>query len=234
MSNPTHIDTGGGTYVGGDVQTARDFVGRDQFNISVHLQDVNDAAQVTRAIAAALSKSDLESESIRAEFLSLMEELRKTHSTIVKTISPLRRVQDNANTFASDFEAVYNDFRDFYDAYDFWEERTRCHKIRQIGERLEKHRSPITQTPEWVQLRRNLDGLYQGDTDLIDAYYRPFMTRFNDVMAKIHQHVVQQEIGEAITLKRVFLDELTPQYDGIKQMLGLMTNTIANIELSLG
>jgi len=234
MSNPTHIDTGGGTSIGGNVQTARDFVGRDQLNIVVHLQDVNDAAQVTRTIAAALSKGDLESESIRADFLSLIEELRKTHSTIVKAVSPLRRVKDDANTFAEDFGAVYNDFRDFYDAYDFWEERTHCHKIRQISQRLNKHHSPITQTPEWGQLQDNLAALSNADDDVIERYYRPFMARFNDVMVKINQHVNDLDIGQAITLKQVFLDELLTQYDGIKEMLRLMTDTIADIELALG
>src|SRR5438105_2657017 len=81
---------------------------------------------------------NLGSESNHADLLSLMEELRKTHSTIVKAISPLRRVPDDAATFARDFGAVYNDFRDLYDAKDFWEERTHCHKIRLILEKLEK------------------------------------------------------------------------------------------------
>jgi hypothetical protein len=233
MSDPTTIDTGGGASVGRDVQAARDFVGRDQLNISVHLKNVNDAAQVTRTIATALSKGDLESESIRADLLSLMEELRRTHSTIVKAISPLRRIKDDETTFENDFKATYNDFRDFYDAYDFWEERTHCHKISQILQRLEKHHTPITQTPEWDQLRRNLEALSDADGDLIERYYRPFMQRFNDVMVKINQHVNGREIGQAITLKQVFLDELTAQYDGIKDMLRVMTSVIANIEESL-
>jgi hypothetical protein len=69
--------------------------------------------------------------------------------------------------------------------------------------------------------------------DLIDAYYRPFMERLNDVMVEIHQDVDQQEIGKAIALKKAFLDALTPQYDSIKAKLRSMTDTIADIELSL-
>jgi hypothetical protein len=52
-------------------------------------------------------------------------------------------------------------------------------------------------------------------------------------MVQIHQHIDQQDIRQAMTLKRVFLDELAPQYDGIKAMLRSMTDTIADIELSL-
>lgn len=229
----THISTGGGAFIGGDVQAARDFVGRDQFNISVHLREVNDAAQITSTIAAALSRGDPESESIRADLLGLMEELRRTHSTLVKLVSPLRRLKDNAITFADEFETIYNDFRDFYDAYDFADERTRCHKIRQIGDRLERHSSKLTQTPEWGGLRMYLRSLYTSDMDIIDAYYRPFTERFNDVMVEIHEHVRRQEIGQAITLKQVFLDELTPQYDAIKVQLRAMTDTVARIEAAL-
>ena len=47
MPDGTNIDTGGGSYIGGDVSAARDFVGRDQISIAVHLRDVNDAAEAT-------------------------------------------------------------------------------------------------------------------------------------------------------------------------------------------
>ncbi len=233
MPDGTNIDTGGGSYVGGNVNAARDFVGRDQISIAVHLRDVNDAAEVTRTLAAQLSRGDLESESIRADFLRLMEELRRTHSTLVKAISPLRRIPDDEETFEEDFRAVYYDFRDFYDAYDFWEERTHCHKIAQIMWRLERHDSPITQTDEWGRLREKLQVLSEADLDVIERYYRPFMERFNEIMVEIDRLVGNGEIAQAITLKRVFLGELDSQYDGIKEMLRVMTATIAEIEQSL-
>src|SRR5271166_2482713 len=116
------IDTGGGAHIGGDVKAARDLIGRDQINIAIQLQDVSGAVQVVRSLAGQLTLGDLTSESIRADLLSLMEELRKTHATIVKAVSPLRRIPDDEATFANDFRAVYADFRDFYDAHDFWEE----------------------------------------------------------------------------------------------------------------
>jgi hypothetical protein len=50
---------------------ARDVIRRDQFNIAVHLQDVNGAAKAVRTLAAQLTQGDLESESIRADLLSL-------------------------------------------------------------------------------------------------------------------------------------------------------------------
>jgi hypothetical protein len=229
----TQINTGGGAYVGGDVQAARDFIGRDKFEIAIHLKDVDDAARVTRKIVADLSKGDPESESIRTTLLSLMEELRRTHSTLVKLVSPLRRLKDNPGTFGDEFEAVYNDFREFYDHYDFADEHTHCHRIRRIKVRLEKHNAPITQTPEWGQLQQDLLALYDADIDLIDAYYLPFAQRFNDVMIKIHGYVEHGEIEQAITLKRVFLDALTPEHDDIKAMLRYMTDAIAEIEDSL-
>ena len=58
MSNRTIIDTGGGASIGGDVQAARDFIGRDQFNILVSLKDVNDAAQALLLVQAR-QKNDL-------------------------------------------------------------------------------------------------------------------------------------------------------------------------------
>lgn len=233
MTNNNQIDTGGGTYIGGDVQAARDFIGRDQINMAVHLRGVNDAAEIVRLLHARLTQGDMESETIRTDLLRLMEELRRTHSTIVKAISPLRRIPDNEATFAKDFGAVYQDFRDFYDANDFWEARTHCHKVAQIYHRLGQHKAAITQSNEWAQLGQNLMSLTQMDWDVIKQHYEPFMRRFNDVMVEIDRLVRSGQVVQAITLKHVFLDELSSQYDGIKEMLSLMTTTIAEIETRL-
>lgn len=224
--------TQGGVNIDNSQVTARDIIGRD-LNIAIHLQNVNDAAGAARAIAMTLTKGDLESETIRAELLGLMEELRKTHSTLVKAISPLRRIRDDAQTFGQEFGEVYNDFRDFYDAYDFWQERTHCHKVSQIRARLEKHQDALTRTPQWMQLRNYLGKLSDADTDVIEYHYRPFMERFNRVMTEINARVNKGELAQAITLKQVFLDELTPQYDAIKNALRSMTETIGEIEQAL-
>jgi hypothetical protein len=233
MSNGNHIDTGGGAYVGGNVQAARDFIGRDQINIALQLRDVDGAAQIVRMLTGKLTQSDRESESIRADLLGLMEELRKTHSTIVKAMSPLRRIADDPATFAADFRAVYNDFRDFYDADDFWQARTRCHKVERIWKRLEQHSAVITQSSEWEQLRQNLIALGDADLSVIEQYYRPFMEGFNAVMIEINRLLRDKEVLHAITLKQVFLDGVASQYDGIKEMLKTMTATIGEIEGSL-
>jgi hypothetical protein len=232
MNNTNDVSTQGGVNIDGGNVTAGNIVGRD-FNIAIHLQDVNDAASAARTIAMTLSKGDLESETIRAELLGLIEELRKTHSTLVKAISPLRRVQNDPKTFENQFEVVYNDFRDFYDAYDFWEERTHCHKVRQIQHRLEKHQVAITQTPQWNQLRGYLNALSNADLDVIEYHYRPFMERFNQVMVEIDAHITKRELAQAIMLKQAFLTELTPQYDAIREVLRLMTETIGEIEVAL-
>lgn len=232
MGNANHVTAQGGVNIDDSHVFATNIVGRD-LNIAIHLQNVNDAASTTRAIAMALGKGDLESESIRAELLGLMEELRKTHSTLIKAISPLRRLQDDPKTFENDFRAVYNDFRDFYDAYDFWQERTHCHKVRQIQERLEKHQSPITRTPQWTALQTSLNALSNSDLDVIEYHYRPFMERFNRVMEEIDAQLKRGDPAQAITLKQVFLDQLAPQYEAIKHILRLMTDTIGEIETAL-
>lgn len=232
MGDANHTSTQGGVNIENSHVTAGNIIGRD-LNIAIHLQNVNDAASAARTIVMNLSKSDLESEAIRAELLGLMEELRKTHSTLVKAISPLRRLRDDPQIFQDEFPAIYNDFRDFYDAYDFWQERTHCHKVRQIRGRLEKHQVAIAQSPQWIQLQGYLAALSNADMDVIESHYRPFMEQFNQVMLEINERVKKGEVAQAITLKQVFLDALAPQYDAIKDVLRLMTDTIGEIEVAL-
>src|SRR5947209_14333970 len=80
-------------------------------------------------------RTDRENTSMAVDLMDLLSELSKTHAMIVKLVSPLRRISDNLQTFANDFTAVYNDFRDIYDAYDFVHEHMRCGKIGQIHSR---------------------------------------------------------------------------------------------------
>ena len=230
MGNTASITPQGGVNIsGGNVSAGGNIIGRD-LNITLALQDVTDAAHLTHEIVKTLTGGDLDNESIRGELLSLMEELRKTHSTLVKAISPLRRVPDAPGAFEIKFREVYNDFRDFYDAHDFWEERTHCHKVGQIQYRLEKSRAPITQTPQWIQLQGYLRALGSADIDIIEQRYRPFMQRFNQVMMDINRQVTNGDVLGAIKLKQAFLDELAPLYEEIKKILSEMTETIAEIE----
>lgn len=220
---------GGVTISGGTVNVGGSIIGHD-LNITIPLQNVNDAARVTREIVKTLTTGGLENETVREDLLSLMEELRKTHSTLVKAISPLRRVPDTPGVFEPKFREVYNDFRDFYDAYDFWDARTHCHKVGQIQYRLQKSRAPITQTPQWIQLQGYLSALSNADMDVIEQHYRPFMQRFNEVMMDINRQITNGDVSGAIKLKQAFLDELSPQYEEIKKILSEMTETIAEIE----
>lgn len=178
-------------------------------------------------------RKDRETTSMLADLTDLIEELRKTHSTIVKMISPLRRITNNPATFENDFKSVYDDFRDFYDAYDFGEERTRCHKIRQIQNRMLKRKPLFGANEQWDQLHTSLGALSYADFDIIDNQYKPFMASFDQTMIRIKQEVDNNNIPLAIAEKEAFLTNLGPEYDKNKRMLEEMTDTIGRLTAGL-
>lgn len=178
-------------------------------------------------------RKDRETTSMLADLTDLIEELRKTHSTIVKMISPLRRITNNPATFENDFKSVYDDFRDFYDAYDFGEERTRCHKIRQIQNRMLKRKPLFGANEQWDQLYTSLGALSYADFDIIDNQYKPFMASFDQTMIRIKQEVDNNNIPLAIAEKEAFLTNLGPEYDKNKRMLEEMTDTIGRLTAGL-
>jgi hypothetical protein len=178
-------------------------------------------------------RKDRETTSMIADLTDLIEELRKTHSTIVKLVSPLRRIADNPNTFGNDFTAVYDDFRDFYDAYDFGNERTRCHKIRQIQNRMLKRKPLFGAADQWKQLHASLASLANADFDIIDNQYKPFMASFDQTMNRIKQSVDNNNIPLAIAEKAGFLASLGPEYDKNKKMLEEMTDDIGRLTAGL-
>ena len=164
--------------------------------------------------------------SIAADLTSLLEELRKTHSTIVKMASPLRRTPNDSKVFPVEFNNVYNDFRDAYDAYDFADERTHCHKIQQIRRRLQRRKRPFGTEEQWQNLFRHLETLGAADDNLIERHYVPFMARFNDAMNKINDHLNCNRLSEAIDAKNEFLASLETDYDKTKLYIKRMTEAI--------
>jgi hypothetical protein len=178
-------------------------------------------------------RKNRETTSMLADLTDLIEELRKTHSTIVKMVSPLRRIANNPVTFENDFKSVYDDFRDFYDAYDFGEERTRCHKIRQIQNRMLKRIPLFGAREQWDQLHTSLGALSNADFDIIDNQYKPFMASFDQTMGRIKQEVDSGNIPLAIAEKERFLASLGPEYDKNKMMLEEMTDTIGTLTAGL-
>lgn len=223
------VNTGGGTYIDGNASAGHDFVGRDQFNIEVILGKVDDAAGAVSTLVELMrlrKDDDFVNARIVATLTELMVELRKTHSTIVKLISPFRRIEDSPKTFSRDFKAYYNDFRDFVDTYDFIDERTHCSNIAHIEERLLKTKSRLADTSEWQTLQSLLNHLTGMDLDIIEGHYVPFVRRLDAVMKSIYDLVDRGQLNDAIAKKRELLAVLEPEFEKTKAMLGKMNDTI--------
>lgn len=171
--------------------------------------------------------------SITADLSSLLDELRKTHLTIVKLVSPLRRIPNEPKVFSVEFRNVYNDFRDIYDAYDFNDERTRCHNIERVRNRLERRNRPFGTEAEWKALFDQLGLLGNADNDLIEQHYRPFMQRFNETMNTISDHLENDRFSEAIDAKKDFLASLETEYDKTKAYLKEITETVSLLTVEL-
>jgi hypothetical protein len=205
--------------------------------MTIELNPINDAADAVKTIVdvwyTIKDRKDRETASIVADLLGLMEELRRTHSTIVKLVSPLRRIPDSKATFANDFVKVFDDFRDFIDARDFSTERTHCHKITQIKNRMKKRKPKFGKKQQWDELYNDLDQLHGADIDIIDNLFKPFIKRFNQAMVKIYQLVKNKDIKQAIVEKNKFLDTLESEYTKNKAMLENMTDVIGKLTAGL-
>ncbi len=201
------------------------------------LTPVNVAVGVLKSLIdqlnAAQDRKDRETTSVTADLVDLTTELRKTHVMIVKLVSPLRRLKDDAQTFGPEFKAVYDDFRDVYDAYDFGAERMRCHKVEQVKHRLQRRKLPFGSSAQWTQLFKTLDALGTADFDLIDQQYKPFMAHFNGAMQSIEGQVRSGKIGDAIAAKNSFLDSLGPEFDNNKALLEQMTDMVGTLTAKL-
>lgn len=231
-----NINTGGGAFFDGNVSVRGNFAGRDQFNFGIMLGGVNNTASAVSALAELMrsrTKDDLMNAGIIASLTELMEELRKTHATIVRLISPFRRIEEDSAEFSRDFKAYYSTFREFVDTHDFIDERTHCSKISQIKARLRMRGSSLEGTTEWQTLQSHLEDLTSFDTDIIEGHYVPFVKSLDSAMKSIYDLVDHGQIKDAIAKKRELLAVLQPEFEKTKEMLCTMNDTINTLVLRL-
>ena len=197
------------------------------------LTPVNTAVSIVKSLVdewrTMHDRQDSANKAIAADLMGLLEELRKTNSTIVKLVSPVRRIKDDPLTFAGEWQNVYADFRDAVDAHDFIEERMHCHKIGQIRFRMGKRKPRFGKDAQWQQFDHALDELSNADLGIIERHYRPFVARLDAAMRGIDGYVQTNNPAQAIAEKKIFLADLDPGYAKTKALLTEMSDLIAQL-----
>jgi hypothetical protein len=197
------------------------------------LTPVNTAVSIVKSLLDEWRKvqdrQDSANKAIAADLMGLLEELRKTNSTIVKLVSPVRRIKDDPQTFAGEWQNVYADFRDAVDAYDFIEERMHCHKIEQIRTRMSKRKPRFGNAAQWQQFDQILIALGSADFGIIDLHYKPFVANLDAAMRQIDGWVQANDPAQAIAAKQTLLADLAPGYDQTKALLTEMSDAIAQL-----
>jgi hypothetical protein len=197
------------------------------------LTPINTAVSIAKSLVDEWRKmqdrQDSANKAIAADLMGLLEEMRKTNSTIVKLVSPVRRIKDDPQTFAGEWQDIYADFRDTVDAHDFVEERMHCHKIGQIRFRMRKRQPRFGQDTQWQQFDRVLDELSNADLGIIDRHYRPFVAELDAAMRRIDGYVQANNSAQAIAEKKILLAHLNPGYDQTKTLLAEMSDLIAQL-----
>ncbi len=164
---------------------------------------------------------------------NLVEELRRTHKTLVDLLDPVWDIDDAAATFAATFKPVYRQFRRFYNGNDLGSSRTHCHIIRAIRDDLYRAR-PQGGADEaaWAQMEGILAQLGNSDMDIIEAQYRPFMLKVYDILGDIDGLLNAQppDVAQAIAIKRALQDKLQDGFDATKAKFEEMNDTIDRLD----
>lgn len=164
---------------------------------------------------------------------NLVEELRRTHKTLVDLLDPLWDIDDVPATFAAAFKPVYRQFRRFYNGNDLGNSRTHCHIIRSIRDDLHSAR-PRGGADEaaWAQMEGILAQLGNSDQDIIEARYRPFMRQVYEILGDIDALLNAQppDVAQAIQIKRALQDKLQDGFDATKAKFEEMNDTIDRLD----
>jgi hypothetical protein len=169
---------------------------------------------------------------MKPQLRAVLEELRKTHRTIVERIGPLWKIADHQETFKDTFKDFYHDFCAFHDSQDFNAERTHCHTITEIQDRMQRRKSVFSSEARWQQLHNRLQPLREADDNVIERYYVPFMARFRTALDQIYA-LVDNNTAQAIAETKALLSTLKPEYDRTKAKLTEMTNAIGALTSDL-
>ncbi len=156
---------------------------------------------------------------------ALVNELSKSHAGLVKVASNFRRTGSDPAAFKQQFETFYYDFKEYYDGEAWVDEKISCGRISDLRAKILPRLAPILEDTAMDTLRSELDILGSADNALI-GYYKEYLDRMNEMVEQVYASLEQNQVAEAIQLKREFEAQISPGFQRIKAMLNQMEGSV--------
>lgn len=156
---------------------------------------------------------------------ALVNELSKSHAGLVKVASNFRRTGSDPATFKEQFEAFYYDFKEYYDGEAWVDEKISCDKIGDLRAKILPRLAPILDDTAMDTLRAELGILSNADDALI-GYYKEYLDRMNEMVEQVYASLEQNQVAEAIQIKREYEAQISPGFQRIKAMLNQMEGSV--------
>ena len=216
----------------GDINTGTQIVLSENATLNLAFtQPVETAAGLVQQLV--LQSSSLP-KSVAQDLAELMTELRKTHVTLVDKLNPLWDLKDSPAAFKTGFNKAFATYRQFYLSKDLGDERTHCHVLGEIGQRLAAQRPQgDANDATWQQLENLLRQLTQYDTDVIEAHYRPFMESVFKTLSQIKILLDAGDASQAIKIKQALVAKLEQDFAKIKASFEAMGDLIGKLNTAI-
>ena len=219
----------------GDINTGTQIILSEIGTLNIAFtQPVDIAAGLVEQLVA---QSQSLSKSVATDLAELMTELRRTHVTLVDKLNPLWDLKDTPAAFTKGFAKLFKTYRSFYLSKDLGDERTHCHVLGEIGQKLAAQRPhDVANDPNdvtWSQLEGLLQQLTQYDTDVIEAHYRPFMDSVYKALSQINVLLAAGNMAQAIQIKQTLVTTLEKDFANVKARFEVMGDLIGKLNTAI-
>ena len=185
------------------------------------------AGQTFAAVDVAINAARLEEhgQELVDSLEALLKELSQSHAGLVKAASNFRRTGSDADTFKQQFEAFYYDFKEYYDAEAWVDEKISAGKIVDLRAKILPKLAPILDDAAMDTLRAELNRLSSADGELV-SFYKDYLDQMNEMVEQVYAKLGQNQVAEAIQLKRDYEAQISPGFQRIKSMLSRMEGSV--------
>jgi hypothetical protein len=191
------------------------------------VQNTDKMMRVTERILNAVEEQDVDQE-LTQQLEDLLLRWQESHQALVDLESKLRRLSEDPQIFATDFNVFYNDFRDYYNSETWVDENSLIRAVIDLRDKaLPKLKSQMS-AEKYSQVEATLDQQVSTRRRLVTGFDE-FLDSMDGAVTEIRDLVVASDIPAAIQRKREFELEIVPNLRNSHELLKQMSQQVTTV-----
>lgn len=191
------------------------------------LQHTDQMMQATQQLLSAVQE-EADGRGLARQLEGFLGQWRESHQALVDLDSGLRRIEDDPQTFAQDFDTFYDDFKDYYNSQTWVTENSLIQNVQNLRDQVLPKLEPRMERTAFNRVRQTLDQ-HIGSRRKLVMGFDGFLESMDRGLTEIKGLVDAGQIDAAIQRKREFELEIAPNLGNSRHLLRQMSQQIDTV-----